>query len=67
MISPTWSAVTFKQVLGRIHRSGGRSPALQHIVLADGTIEVEIARSLKHKLGNIGHINDAALQDSDLR
>jgi hypothetical protein len=42
------------------------SPAIQRIVLADGTIEADIARSLKYKLGNIGHINDAVLKDNDL-
>jgi superfamily II DNA or RNA helicase len=66
IISPNWSAVTFKQVLGRIHRSGGRSPAIQRIVLVDGTIEAEIARKLKRKLESIKHINDAVVEDGDL-
>jgi hypothetical protein len=66
IISPNWSAVTFKQVLGRIHRSGGKSPVMQRIVLADGTNEAEIAKTLRRKLVNIRHINDAVLEDGDL-
>jgi hypothetical protein len=66
IISPSWSATTFKQVLGRIHRVGGRSPAVQRIMLVDGTIESEIAGRLRRKLANIKHINDATLADDDL-
>jgi superfamily II DNA or RNA helicase len=66
IISPNWSAITFKQVLGRIHRSGGKSPAIQRIVLVDGTIEGEIANKLHRKLKNIAAVNDAGLEDGDL-
>jgi superfamily II DNA or RNA helicase len=66
IVSPSWSAVTFKQVLGRIHRMGGRSAAIQRIVLVDGTIESHIAARLRKKLENITHINDAELNDGDL-
>jgi superfamily II DNA or RNA helicase len=66
LISPNWSAVTFKQVLGRIHRSGARSPAIQRIMLVDGTIGSTIAARLRTKLHNIATINDAELADGDL-
>jgi superfamily II DNA or RNA helicase len=62
LISPNWSAVTFKQVLGRIHRSGARSPAIQRIVLVDGTVEGTIAARLQTKLRAIATINDGDLQ-----
>jgi hypothetical protein len=39
IISPYWSAITLKQILGRIHRSGGKSVAMQRIVLVDSTVE----------------------------
>jgi superfamily II DNA or RNA helicase len=61
LISPNWSAITFKQVLGRIHRSGARSPAIQRIVLVDGTIETTISARLQAKLQSIATINDGDL------
>jgi hypothetical protein len=66
IISPNWSAITLKQVLGRIHRSGGKSVAIQRIVLVDGTVEGEIANRLTKKLKNIAAVNDAALEDDDM-
>jgi hypothetical protein len=66
IISPNWSAITLKQVLGRIHRSGGKSVAMQRIVLVDGTVEGEIANKLTKKLKNIAAVNDASLEDGDL-
>lgn len=66
IISPNWSAITLKQVLGRIHRSGGKSVAIQRIVLVDGTVEGEIANKLTKKLKNIAAVNDACLEDGDL-
>ena len=32
IISPTWSGQDLKQVLGRIHRAGSKTPAIQKIV-----------------------------------
>jgi superfamily II DNA or RNA helicase len=66
IISPNWSAITLKQVLGRIHRSGGKSVAIQRIVLVDGTVEGEIANKLTKKLKNLAAVNDADLEDGDL-
>jgi superfamily II DNA or RNA helicase len=65
LFSPNWSAVTFKQVLGRIHRSGARSPAIQRIVLVDGTVEAAIAAKLQTKLRSIETINNEDLGGDD--
>jgi superfamily II DNA or RNA helicase len=38
LISPNFNAKSLVQVLGRIHRAGGKSPAIQRILVAEGTI-----------------------------
>lgn len=59
IISPTWSGQDMKQVLGRIHRSGAKSPAVQKIVYVAKTYEEDICKLIKNKLTNIDAINDA--------
>lgn len=59
IISPTWSGQDMKQVLGRIHRSGAKSPAIQKIVYVAKTYEEDICKLIKNKLTNIDAINDA--------
>lgn len=61
LISPTWSSTLFVQTLGRIHRSGGKSKALQKIVFCAKTIEEEIAEKVKIKLKNLNLLNDGEL------
>jgi superfamily II DNA or RNA helicase len=61
IISPTYSAQDLKQVLGRIHREGSKSKALQKIIFTSGTIEEEIAEKVQNKLDNITLINDGDL------
>jgi superfamily II DNA or RNA helicase len=58
IISPTFSAVDLKQALGRCFRSGTKSPVIQNIVFAAGTIEEHVYRSVKAKVKNIDQIND---------
>lgn len=58
LISPSFSAIDLKQALGRIHRAGGKSPALQYIVFAEDTIEADVCEKVKRKLTNIDMIND---------
>ena len=58
IISPTFSAVDLKQALGRCFRSGTKSPVIQNIVFAAGTIEEHVYRSVKAKIKNIDQIND---------
>jgi hypothetical protein len=53
LICPGWSAKGHVQVLGRIHRNGAQSDAMQRIVYAAGTIEEAVVRSLSRRLANL--------------
>ncbi len=61
VISPTWSGQDMQQALGRIHRAGSQSPALQRIVFCAETYEEQICDLIHKKLINISGINDADL------
>lgn len=61
IISPTWSGQDTQQVLGRIHRAGSKSPAIQKIVYCAKSYEETICNLIKKKLKNITAINDGDL------
>lgn len=50
LISPSFSLVIFKQVLGRAYRNGMQSDVTQVILLAADTVEEKVYWALKHKL-----------------
>lgn len=50
LISPNFNGKTLVQVLGRIHRAGGKSPCVQRMLVAAGTIEEAVAKSVKEKV-----------------
>jgi superfamily II DNA or RNA helicase len=58
LISPTWSGQDLVQCLGRIHRAGSKTPALQKLVFVADTYEDTIADIIKKKMINISGIND---------
>ena len=58
LISPNFSAVDLKQVLGRVHRAGAKSTAVQKIVFANDTVEMRVCRAVRKKLNNLDLIND---------
>lgn len=60
-ISPPWSAVVVKQLLGRFHRDGGRSACYYRFVYADSPDERKSRRKLESKLNNIDALNDSDL------
>jgi superfamily II DNA or RNA helicase len=62
LISPTYSAQTLKQVLGRLPRTGAKSKVIQKIVFAAGTVEEEVADRVAAKIENINTINDGDLE-----
>lgn len=66
IISPTWSGQDLKQVLGRIHRAGSKTPAIQKIVFVKDTEEENICGLIKKKLTNIQAINDGVLDDVEI-
>jgi len=61
LISPPWSGIVLKQALGRIHRAGSKSKALQRIIFASNTVEEAMCEKVKMKLDNINCINDGDL------
>jgi superfamily II DNA or RNA helicase len=61
IINPVWSAVQLTQALGRIHRAGALSPAVQKLIYAAGTIEEDVAARVEAGLGNL-----SLLQDGDV-
>lgn len=61
LISPPWSAIDLTQALGRIHRAGSKSKALQRIIYCDNTIENNVADKLRVKLGNLQSLNNGDL------
>lgn len=61
LISPPESAILLIQILGRIRRAGAKTPALQKIVFAEGTVEEKVRRGVEKKVGQIDTINDGTL------
>lgn len=58
LISPNYSAIQMKQVLGRPRRDGGKSKSIQKIIFAKGTIEEEACDAVRSKLHNLDLLND---------
>ena len=61
LISPTWSGQDIKQALGRIHRAGSQTPAIQKIVYCAETYEERLLDIINKKIKNIDAINDRDL------
>ena len=57
LISPTFNCKTYKQVLGRIHRNGGKSDALQQVLVATDSIEENVMRSISRRLNNLAALH----------
>jgi hypothetical protein len=45
--------------LGRIHRNGAKSDALQKVLVAAGTIEEHVMKAIRIKTGNLEAIHGA--------
>ena len=57
LISPTFSAKDHLQALGRIHRNGAKSHALQKILVAAGSVEETVVKSITAKLENLNTLH----------
>ena len=53
LISPSFSAKDHLQTLGRIHRNGAKSDALQKIMVAVDSIEENVMKSIDKKIKNM--------------
>jgi DNA-directed RNA polymerase subunit RPC12/RpoP len=60
LVMPPPSAQRFKQLVGRLHRQGGKSLALYRVIFAANTKEVQTHKKLSQNLNNLD-----ALMDSD--
>ena len=47
------------QCLGRIHRNGAKSDAIQKILVAAGTIEEDVLEAIAKKLDNLNTLHGA--------
>jgi superfamily II DNA or RNA helicase len=62
LIMPTPSCYDLKQVLGRVHRAGGKSKSVQYIVYAAGVyVEESICESLDKKLKRMDTLMDGEI------
>jgi superfamily II DNA or RNA helicase len=61
LISPPYSSKDLKQVLGRIHRAGSKSKAIQKIVFVARTVEERTCEAVRRKLDNLSVLNDGDL------
>lgn len=61
IICPSYSALELRQALGRIHRNGGKSPCIQKIMFAEGTIEEQIRDKVDSKIRTLDLLNDGDL------
>ena len=62
LICPTYSAIDLKQALGRIHRAGAKSKAIQRIIFAADSIEEQVMKKVRAKLKNIETLNDGDIE-----
>lgn len=52
LICPTFNDKDYMQALGRIHRNGAKSDAVQKILVANGTVEEVVIKSIQRKIAN---------------
>jgi superfamily II DNA or RNA helicase len=61
LISPSYSAIDLKQVLGRLPRAGAKTKVIQKLIFCAETQEEQIAERVNEKMNNIDLINDGDL------
>jgi superfamily II DNA or RNA helicase len=61
LINPGYSAIELIQALGRIPRNGGRTPCVQKLLFAEGTVEESIQEKVQKKIDRINTLNDGDL------
>ena len=67
IISPSWSGYETRQTLGRIHRAGSKTPAIQKLVYVAQTYEESIAKLIQSKLRTIDALNDGDFEIDKLK
>jgi len=64
LISPTFNEKEYVQVLGRIHRAGSKSPALQRVLVASKTIEEKVVAKLEEKRKDMAALHEQLKTES---
>ena len=59
LYNPGWNVTLFIQALGRTHRSGAKSKAIQRILFADKTPEMKVFKKLGGKVNDLESLRDA--------
>jgi hypothetical protein len=67
LVSLSFSSTETKQLFGRLRRDGGKSKSHYRCILAAGTVETQIHRSLSAKLDNLDALTDGDLMPENLR
>ena len=58
LICPTFNEKEFAQALGRIHRNGAKSDALQYILMAANSVEEAVVKAVMRKLANLDKLQN---------
>lgn len=58
IISPSWNEKDILQVIGRVHRAGGKTPSLQRILFASGTVEEKVEKAVNKKIKRLRKLNE---------
>lgn len=58
IISPDWNEKNIIQVIGRVHRAGGKTPSMQRILFAAGTVEEKVEKSVRKKIELLNLLNE---------
>lgn len=58
IISPSDNAKDILQVMGRVHRAGGKTNSQQHVLFAAHTIETEVEKNCRKKMENVSIFNE---------
>lgn len=66
LVFPGFSAVTFRQILGRFHRENGKSRCHYRVLFAANTVEVTAHRNLRAKLDNLDQLNSEDMMPENL-
>lgn len=64
LICPSFNSISLIQALGRIHRAGSKSSALQRIIFCADTVEESICGVIQQKLNCLNNLNDGDLDSS---
>jgi SNF2 family DNA or RNA helicase len=67
ILCPGYDSRLTLQALGRLPRAGSKSMALQYIVFAAGTVEVEVLEVCRENLAGINQFNDGDFVPPSLR